>query len=135
MKFLRFSSRINTKIFFKLIEIDWLFRLVKNKSKFVIFWKFFFKVCQRGLKSIPLSVDLWIYYLSYVKSAYADNEERVRAEFEKAIDECGLEFRSDKLWDAYIKWETDGKRYNKVLGIYDRLVAVPTQGYSTHFNK
>lgn len=70
-----------------------------------------------------------------MKSAYADKEEHVRAEFERAIDECGLEFRSDKLWDAYIKWETDAKRYNKVLGIYDRLVAVPTQGYSTHFNK
>lgn len=47
---------------------------------------------------------------------------------------CGLEFRSDRLWDSYIKWETDGKRLHKVTGIFDRLLITPTQGYTTHFD-
>lgn len=47
---------------------------------------------------------------------------------------CGLEFRSDRLWDSYIKWETDGKRLQKVTSIFDRLLTTPTQGYTTHFD-
>ncbi|CAG2067124.1 unnamed protein product [Timema podura] len=50
-------------------------------------------VFERGLKAIPLSVDLWIHYLNYCKAAYADNEDHLRTQFEKAISACGMEFR------------------------------------------
>lgn len=93
------------------------------------------KVFERGLKSIPLSVDLWIHYLAYCKETQADNEEFVRSQFERALNACGLEFRSDKLWEAYIKWETEGKRLKNVMAIYGRLLATPTQGYNAHFEK
>lgn len=92
------------------------------------------EVFERGLKAIPLSVDLWIHFLAHVKANYTDDEPFIRTQFERAIDACGLEFRSDKLWEAYIKWETEGKRLSKVLGIYDRLLATPTQGYNSHFD-
>lgn len=78
---------------------------------------------------------MWIHYLTHVKANYADNEEFVRSQFERALAACGLEFRSDKLWEAFIKWETEGKRYSKVLKIYDRLLKTPTQGYSGHFDR
>lgn len=90
---------------------------------------------ERGLKAIPLSVDLWIHYLTHVKQNYVDNEAFVRSQFERAVSACGLEFRSDKLWEAYIKWETESKRLNNVISVYDRLLATPTQGYSSHFDK
>lgn len=90
---------------------------------------------QRGLQAIPLSVDLWIHYLTYVKQHHGDNEAPIREHFEKAIAECGLEFRSDKLWEAYIKWETDAKRVTRVVSVYDRLLATPTQGYNGHFDR
>lgn len=93
------------------------------------------QVFERGLKAIPLSVDLWIHYLAHVKSSHADDEEFVRSQFERALSACGLEFRSDKLWEAYIKWETDGKRIQNVINIYDRLLTTPTQGYNGHFDK
>nr|CAD7593643.1 unnamed protein product [Timema genevievae] len=51
------------------------------------------EVFERGLKAIPLSVDLWIHYLNYCKAAYADNEDHLRTQFEKAISACGMEFR------------------------------------------
>lgn len=89
---------------------------------------------ERGLKAIPLSVDLWIHYLTYVKSTRGDDEEFVRSQFERALSACGLEFRSDRLWDSFIKWETEGKRLQKVTVIFDRLLATPTQGYTTHFD-
>ncbi|EEB13152.1 pre-mRNA-splicing factor clf-1, putative [Pediculus humanus corporis] len=92
------------------------------------------EVFDRGLKAIPLSVDLWIHYLNYCKTVYAENEEHLRAQFERAIEACGLEFRSDRLWETYIKWETEGKRLTRITALYDRLLATPTQGYTTHFD-
>lgn len=93
------------------------------------------QVFERGLQAIPLSVDLWIHYLTYVKQQNGDNEAPIRAQFEKAIAQCGLEFRSDKLWEAYIRWETDGKRVGRVVAVYDQLLATPTQGYNGHFDR
>lgn len=105
--------------------------LVKKKMQFT----YFKKVFERGLKAIPLSVDLWIHYLTHVKQSYTENEAYIRSQFERAVTACGLEFRSDKLWEAYIKWETENKRLNNVISVYDRLLTTPTQGYSSHFEK
>lgn len=91
------------------------------------------EVFERGLKAIPLSVDLWIHYLNYCKTAYAEDEQFLRDQFEKALDACGLEFRSDRLWEAYIKWESEGKHLQNITALYDRLLATPTQGYNSHF--
>ncbi|XP_066157520.1 pre-mRNA-processing factor 39 isoform X1 [Euwallacea fornicatus] len=92
------------------------------------------EVFERGLKAIPLSVDLWIHYLTYVKSSKGDDEEYVRSQFERALSSCGLEFRSDRLWDSYVKWESDAKRLQKVTALYERLLSTPTQCYTTHFD-
>ncbi|XP_014239862.1 pre-mRNA-processing factor 39 [Cimex lectularius] len=91
------------------------------------------KVFERGLNAIPLSVDLWLHYLNFCKSLMKDDEEKLRAEFERAIEQCGLEFRSDRLWDCYIKWEMEVKNYQNAYALYHRLLATPTQGYKTHF--
>ena len=52
------------------------------------------------------------------------------------------EWRSDKLWDHYVKWETTlesekeigTKNYSKVLALYDRILANPTQGLTHQFD-
>lgn len=90
---------------------------------------------ERGLKAISLSVDLWIHYITYCKDSHGDNHEFILGQFERALNACGLEFRSDKLWEAYIRWELEGKRFKNVTAIYDRLLATPTQGYNSHFDK
>ncbi|CAG9759691.1 unnamed protein product [Ceutorhynchus assimilis] len=92
------------------------------------------EVIERGLKAIPQSVDLWMHYLSHIKTCKGEDEEYIRTQFERAISACGLEFRADGLWEAYIQWETDGKRVQKVTSIYDRLLAVPIYLYTTHFD-
>ncbi len=55
--------------------------------------------------------------------------------YKRAIDVCGTEFRSDKLWDHYIKFETENKEWQNVTAIYDKLFTVPTQTYTKHFEK
>lgn len=91
------------------------------------------QVFERGLRAIPLSVDLWIHYVNYIKATHAEDEPQIRAQYERALTVCGLEFRSDKLWEAYIKWETEGKRLRQVMAIYDRLLATTTLGYNAHY--
>ncbi|XP_071454184.1 pre-mRNA-processing factor 39 [Hetaerina americana] len=92
------------------------------------------EVFERGLKAIPLSVDLWIHYLNFCKvSAYVDDEEAIRQQFENGIAACGIEFRSDRLWENYVKWEVEGKRFQNVTAIYDRVLHIPTQSYTTHY--
>ena len=55
--------------------------------------------------------------------------------FERALETCGLEFRSDKLWDKYIDWEAKNEKYVNITQIYRRLMTTPTKCYSTHFDK
>lgn len=93
------------------------------------------KVFERGLKAIPLSIDLWIHYLTHVKQKHLDDRESIRVQFERALEGCGLEFRSDKLWEGFIKWENEDKNFLQIVAIYDRLLATPTQGYKNHMER
>ena len=44
-------------------------------------------------------------------------------------------FRSDRLWESYIKWEGENQRLQHITALYDRLLATPTQAYATHFER
>ena len=35
----------------------------------------------------------------------------VRQSYERAVTDCGREWRSDKLWDHYVKWETENGEF------------------------
>ena len=119
------------------------------------------QVFRRGLQAIPLSVDLWIHYLNYVRATRESEPEYVRQQFEEALRTVGLEFRyastlfilalgmghfmttlllllccrSDKLWEHYINYEKDCGNIRNLLTIYDQLLATPTQSYLQHYNK
>ncbi|VVD01542.1 unnamed protein product, partial [Leptidea sinapis] len=92
------------------------------------------EVLERGLKAIPLSVDLWIHYLNHIKSTRTEDHIYIRSQYERAVEACGLEFRSDRLWESYIKWEAENSSALNVTNIYDRLLATPTLGYTSHFD-
>ncbi|XP_033299623.1 pre-mRNA-processing factor 39 [Bombus bifarius] len=92
------------------------------------------RVFDQGLKAISLSVDLWLHYINHCKTVYEKDEEKLREQYERAIEACGLEFRSDRLWESYIKWELEGKRLSRVTALYDRLLCTPTLGYISHFD-
>ncbi|KAM4663536.1 LOW QUALITY PROTEIN: pre-mRNA-processing factor 39 [Discoglossus pictus] len=95
------------------------------------------EVYRRGIQAITLSVDLWIHYLNFLKETLdpADIETSLtlRGTFEHAIASAGLDFRSDKLWEMYINWEIEQKNLSGVTSIYSRLLGIPTQFYSQHF--
>ncbi|KAL0967685.1 hypothetical protein UPYG_G00255570 [Umbra pygmaea] len=97
------------------------------------------EVYRRGVQAIPLSVDLWLHYLSFIKEN-ADPEDpettsRIRAAYEHAVLAAGTDFRSDRLWETYINWETEQGELANVTAIYDRILGIPTQLYSQHLQR
>ena len=52
--------------------------------------------------------------------------------YDRAIKASGTDFRSDKLWDSYISWEKD---LPNVTTLHDRVMNIPTQLYSHHFER
>ena len=55
--------------------------------------------------------------------------------YEHAVLAAGTDFRSDRLWEAYINWETEQEKLVHVTNIYDRILGIPTQLYSQHFQR
>jgi len=95
-------------------------------------------VFERGVEAIPLSIDLWIHYLNFFVDQFGSvpsAQHKIRSLYDRAVVSAGLEFRSDKLWDHYIQWETSRKRVVEAFGVFKRLIAVPTQLYSANFEK
>ncbi|XP_008283680.1 pre-mRNA-processing factor 39 isoform X2 [Stegastes partitus] len=97
------------------------------------------EVYRRGLQAIPLSVDLWLHYLTFIKENSDPNdpetEGRIRASYDHAVLAAGTDFRSDRLWEAFINWETEQQKLANVTAIYDRILGIPTQLYSQHFQR
>lgn len=94
---------------------------------------------ERGVKAIPLSVELWLHYISYLTlEAYPGKEEeigdQIRELNEKALSAAGIDFRADRLWDSIIHWEKQQENLKKVMSLYDQLLKIPLQLYSHHFD-
>lgn len=55
--------------------------------------------------------------------------------FDRAIQNCGLDFRSVKIWELYIAWESGQGRQRHVTAVYDKLLALPTKDLLIHFER
>lgn len=96
-------------------------------------------MCVRGLKLIPLSVDLWIHYINLLLGTLdmklPESPLKIRRVFEDAIQAAGLDFHSDRLWDLYIEWEKEQGNIKNAMAVLERVLKVPTQRYNTHYEK
>ena len=53
----------------------------------------------------------------------------------RALEACGLEFRSDRLWNEYIEWEIQNNELEKASVLFDVLIITPTANYQQNFEK
>jgi pre-mRNA-processing factor 39 len=97
-------------------------------------------VFERGVKAIPLSADLWIHFMNYVKAEFVENDDFIREFYTKSVQACGKQWSSDKLWDSFVKWElalqetAETKDYRRVMKLYDQILLNPTQGLTHQFD-
>jgi len=94
-------------------------------------------IFSRGMKAIPLSVDLWLHYINYVKTAdqSKDDIEYITQQYDRAVEACGKDFKSDKLWDSYIKFQLEQKNMIKTYHVFERCLKIPTMGLVENFDK
>lgn len=92
-------------------------------------------IIQEALVSLPMSIDLWIYYTTYLRHYKSSDVDRIRKAFENAVRMCGLDYNSDQLWIDYIEWEYQKQEYVKAYFIFNHLLTVPTKGCLHNFNK
>jgi len=90
-------------------------------------------VFEKGLRAIPLSVELWLHYINFYLSEYSEAD-KIKKLYDRALASAGLEFKSDKLWDSYISWENQNGNLRAVTAIYDKLISTATQLYSHHWD-
>ncbi|XP_056155013.1 pre-mRNA-processing factor 39 [Lampris incognitus] len=97
------------------------------------------EVCVQGLQVIPLSVDLWIHYINLLLGTLdmnlPESPKRIRSVFEDAMAAAGLDFHSDRLWDLYVEWEKEQGDMGAATAVLDRVLQIPTQLYSSHYDK
>ncbi|XP_060784067.1 pre-mRNA-processing factor 39 isoform X2 [Neoarius graeffei] len=97
------------------------------------------EVCVEGLSVIPLSVDLWIHYINLLLGTLnmnlPESTQHIRSVFEDALASAGWDWHSDHLWDLYAEWEKEQGDLRAMTAVYDRVMRVPTQLYSTHYEK
>uniref|UniRef100_A0A8D1A5B3 Pre-mRNA processing factor 39 n=1 Tax=Sus scrofa TaxID=9823 RepID=A0A8D1A5B3_PIG len=125
-------------------EYEKFWKTVENNPQDFTGWVYLLQyveqeVYRRGLQAIPLSVDLWIHYINFLKETLdpgdPETTSTIRGTFEHAVLAAGTDFRSDRLWEMYINWENEQGNLREVTAIYDRILGIPTQLYSHHFQR
>ncbi|KAJ5090840.1 hypothetical protein N7532_009524 [Penicillium argentinense] len=91
-------------------------------------------VYERGIASIPTSVDLWASYCSF-KAETSHNYEVIRELFERGADSVGLDFLSHPFWDKYIEFEERVEAPEKITPLLARIVRIPTHQYARYFDR
>ncbi|KAJ5895101.1 hypothetical protein N7495_006792 [Penicillium taxi] len=91
-------------------------------------------IYERGVASIPTSVDLWASYCDFkVQTCHVVDE--VREIFSRGADSCGSDFLSHPFWDKYIEYEDRNECPDKVFEILARLIRIPCHQYTRYFQR
>lgn len=91
------------------------------------------QVLEDGLKAIPNCIELWILYIAFLRKQHSTEKSMIRLKYESSLAACGLDYHSDKLWNDYIDWELSNKEYKNAFAAYQRVIAIPTQGYVQNY--
>jgi len=96
------------------------------------------KIFEDGLKAFPISVDLWVHYINFLmqqNKGKPEKQQEIRETFKRAVNSAGMEFKSSKLWNAFIEWENSQSNLKNITEIYDQLICTPTQQYIKNWQK
>uniref|UniRef100_A0AC35TWD4 Suf domain-containing protein n=1 Tax=Rhabditophanes sp. KR3021 TaxID=114890 RepID=A0AC35TWD4_9BILA len=86
-----------------------------------------------SVKKFPVSIDLWEKYITvaieYYQPYQGGNKEKVQKIMSKALDHCGLDFLSDRIWNMVIDFETACGMFDSAFKHFNVLLGVATQNY------
>ncbi|XP_077143801.1 pre-mRNA-processing factor 39-like isoform X2 [Ranitomeya variabilis] len=62
-------------------------------------------------------------------------KKRLKRVFKDAMDSCGMDYRSDELWNLYIEYELKHDHFREAMTLYNRVLNIPTQSYQMHYER
>ncbi|KAL5219139.1 hypothetical protein ABZP36_019823 [Zizania latifolia] len=91
------------------------------------------EVYERAVLAVTYSVDIWYNYCQFAISTYEDPE-IIRRLFERGLAYVGTDYRSNILWDEYIKYEESLQAWSHLAIIYTRILEHPIQQLDRYFH-
>jgi pre-mRNA-processing factor 39 len=91
------------------------------------------EVYERAVLAVTYSVDIWVNYCLFAISTY-DDPDIIRRLFERGLAYVGTDYRSNTLWDEYIKYEESLQAWSNLAAIYTRILEHPVQQLDRYFN-
>ncbi|KAK1603035.1 hypothetical protein QYE76_016808 [Lolium multiflorum] len=91
------------------------------------------EVYERAVLAVTYSVDIWVNYCLFAISTH-DDPDIIRRLFERGLAYVGSDFRSNTLWDEYIKYEESLQAWSHLAVIYTRILEHPVQQLDRYFN-
>jgi pre-mRNA-processing factor 39 len=95
-------------------------------------------VYEKAVAEIPLSVDLWISYVDYLKALASNKPDAVRKlrhSYMRAVQGCGNDFRSDAIWTRFVEFEIEHHEHQRAMSVYDLIFTTPTIAYAEHWDR
>ncbi|KAI4978808.1 hypothetical protein ZWY2020_015561 [Hordeum vulgare] len=92
-----------------------------------------FEVYERAVLAVTYSVDIWCNYCQFAISTYNDPDV-IRRLFDRGLAYVGTDYRSNTLWDEYIKYEESLQAWNHLAAVYTRILEHPIQQLDRYFN-
>ncbi|KAK3150830.1 hypothetical protein QOZ80_3AG0238360 [Eleusine coracana subsp. coracana] len=91
------------------------------------------EVYERAVLAVTYSVEIWYNYCQFAISTY-DDPDIIRRLFERGLAYVGTDYRSNVLWDEYIKYEESLQAWSHLAVIYTRILEHPIQQLDRYFN-
>uniref|UniRef100_J3LLA6 Suppressor of forked domain-containing protein n=1 Tax=Oryza brachyantha TaxID=4533 RepID=J3LLA6_ORYBR len=91
------------------------------------------EVYERAVLAVTYSVDIWYNYCQFAISTYEDPD-IIRRLFERGLAYVGTDYRSNILWDEYIKYEESLQAWSHLAIIYTRILEHPIQQLDRYFH-
>ncbi|CAL4921418.1 unnamed protein product [Urochloa decumbens] len=91
------------------------------------------EVYERAVLAVTYSVDIWYNYCQFAISTY-DDPDIIRRLFERGLAYVGTDYRSNSLWDEYIKYEESLQAWSHLAVIYTRILEHPILQLDRYFN-
>ncbi|KAL6648586.1 hypothetical protein ACP70R_012810 [Stipagrostis hirtigluma subsp. patula] len=91
------------------------------------------EVYERAVLAVTYSVDIWYNYCQFAISTY-DDPDIIRRLFERGLAYVGTDYRSNSLWDEYIKYEESLQAWSHLAVIYTRILEHPIYQLDRYFN-
>eukprot|EP00897_Mesotaenium_endlicherianum_P007624 jgi/Mesen1/6890/ME000353S05909 len=84
------------------------------------------EVYERGVVSVPYSVDMWAHYSNYLIEKAEDDDE-IRRLLERGLTYVGSDYLAHLLWDKYLDFELKKEQWTNVAQLYSRILQIPLQ--------